>query len=323
MTWRSHDSAVSHYIPSRTDAGLRLHLRARGDDPARAPVLFVHGATYASRLYDIPHPGASWLGAAARGGLAAYALDIRGYGKSRSPSTEAATQPFARADKAIHDIDDAVDWIRARHGADRVSVLGGSWGSITTGLYTATIGAAKVRRLVLYAPIFAEANKGWLSLLRSPDDPASFNPALGAFRLVTEAETRARWDDEIPAGAEWRSERVFQALVQSSFSDDPAAGGLSPPAFRAPNGTLVDLWEAFNGRPLYDPAAISCPVMLIRGGTDKTSTRSDAMALFDKLTRAADRQYVEIANGAHFVSAERRAPMVFSAVNAFLTSPKP
>ncbi|MEO0363280.1 MAG: alpha/beta hydrolase, partial [Pseudomonadota bacterium] len=90
MTWRDHDAARSHFVASSDEAGLRLHLRAHEDDPERAPALFVHGATYASRLYDIPHPGASWLRATADAGFAAYALDIRGYGLSRSTEMERA-----------------------------------------------------------------------------------------------------------------------------------------------------------------------------------------------------------------------------------------
>jgi pimeloyl-ACP methyl ester carboxylesterase len=309
MSWHQHDTARSHFIDSTDRPGLRLHIRARADDPARPPVLFVHGATYASRLYDIPHPGASWMEAAAQAGFAAYAVDVRGYGLSHSAAMETLQAPYARATDAIRDIDDAVNWIAACHGVSEVSMIGGSWGSITTALYAGTIGAGKVAQLVLYAPIYAELNPGWLEFLCDPADPGAFNPNFGAFRQVTEAGTRARWDAEMPAGADWRDEGVFQALVQSSLADDPSA-------FQGQ--TLLDLWEAFNGRPVYDPAGITCPVLLIRGGADPTSTRSDALALFDVLENAEDRRYLEIANGAHFISAERRAPAVFAAVNGFL-----
>lgn len=75
------------------------------------------------------------------------------------------------------------------------------------------------------------------------------------------------------------------------------------PMFRAPNDMFLDLWEAFNGRPLYDPSDITCSTLLIRGGNDPTSTRSDAMQLYD-LLGSDRRSYVEIANGTHFASAE-------------------
>ncbi|MEM8589190.1 MAG: alpha/beta fold hydrolase [Pseudomonadota bacterium] len=318
MSWRDFDTARSHFVASSDEPGLRLHLRCHLDEAARVPVLFVHGATYASRLFDIPHPGASWLRATTAAGFAAYALDIRGYGLSRSAAMETAAAPYARATDAIRDIDDVVAWICARHGVRTVRLVGGSWGSITTALYATTIGSGRVDRLVLYAPILAEVNDGWRAFLAEPEDAKLFNHGFGAARLITEAATRDRRDAEMPEGAAWRDEAVFQALVQSSLADDPQSERHDPPAFRAPNGTLLDLWEAFNARPVYDPRAVKCPTLLIRGGADPTSTRSDALTLFDRLG-AANKQYVEIANGAHFVSVEKRAPIVFDAVNRFLS----
>lgn len=104
---------------------------------------------------------------------------------------------------------------------------------------------------------------------------------------------------------------------QFAVSDDPEAGRRSPPAFRAPNGPLVDLWSCFNGEALYEPERITCPTLLVRGSADRTSTRMDALRLFDRLG-ARVRRYVEIAHGAHFASAERNAWQVFNEVNAFL-----
>ncbi|RVU36858.1 alpha/beta fold hydrolase [Hwanghaeella grinnelliae] len=315
------DAASSHFIESGDEPGLRLHLRLRapvGKDPlACPPVLLVHGATYASPLYDVAHPGASWLQAIAEAGFAAYALDIRGYGQSRSQVMEDADSPYATGDQALRDIDDAVTWLIARHGAGRVALGGGSWGSITTARYAATIGRGKVERLILYAPIFAERNQGWLTLLADPKEPSRINPGFGACRWVNEETTRLRWDEESPPGVTRRDDAVLTAMFQASLADDPLAKKQTPPAFRAPNGTFLDLWEAFNGRALYDPAAITCPTLLLRGGADMTSTRSDALALFDKLGTDA-RHYVEIADGGHFVSAENRAPQVFAEANAFL-----
>ena len=319
MTWRENDTATSHFIASSDEADLKLHIRVRGEGSGGPPVLFVHGATYASRLYDVPHPGASWLGAAANAGFTAYALDIRGYGRSRSAQLDAATRPYGRADVAVRDIDDAVGWICSRHAADAVRLVGGSWGSITTALYATTIGKTRVDRLALYAPIYAETNEGWLAQLRDPDNAEAPRSDLGPCRWIDAQETRARWDAEIPEGrtADWRDEAVFTALVQSSIADDPLSATQNPPAFRAPNGTLLDLWEAFNGRPLYDPGALTCPLLLIRGSQDETSTRSDALTLFEQAGSEC-RSILEVANGTHFASAERSAAMVFAMVNAFL-----
>lgn len=317
MTWQQHDTAKSHFRPSSDEPELSLHIRAHADAPDRPPVLFVHGATYASRLYDVPHPGASWLKATAAAGYAAYALDIRGYGKSGVRGLAGTAKPYARGADAVKDIADAVNWLCTRHNRTQIALIGGSWGSITTAMFASGALGSQIGALVLYAPIFAEINPGWLSFLSDPSHPSQFNPAFTGARPVCEPSTRARWDAEIPAGQDWRDEAVFQALVQSSLSDDPHATHRNPPAFLAPNGTLLDLWEAFNGRPLYNPSRITCPTMLIRGGADTTSNRSDALTLFDAIA-APEKRYVELANGAHFASAERIGPKVFAAANAFL-----
>ena len=214
-------------IDSSDEPGLRLHLRRRGEGP---PVLFVHGATFASPLYDIAAPGASWLEATARAGFSAYALDVRGYGRSRSARMETETAPYARATEAVRDIDDAVRWIAGRHPGAPLALVGGSWGSVTTALWASTLGAGRISKLVLQAPIFAAPNEGWIDLLADPDDRSALNPSLGASRLVSEAETRARWDAELPEGAGWRSEAAFAALMAASdlpLNFHPAAIGAS------------------------------------------------------------------------------------------------
>lgn len=314
----------THQVPQPDEDGLTLHLRERrradtDTGQAEGAVLFVHGATLASVLWDVRLPGMSFLDAAASADMAAYSVDIRGYGRSQSHTMRTQTEPYARASDAIRDIDLAIDVIREREGVDRVNLVGGSWGSITSGLYAATIGQSKLDRLVLYAPIFSDTNADWLGMIADPDDPNRPNPRLGPCRRVTEAQLRARWDAEIPFEDKelWRPEAAFRALVDDSLDADPTSTDTEPPSFRAPNGTLLDLFEAFNHRPLYTPEAIEIPTLLIRGAADPTSSRADATGLFDRLSCPLKR-YVEIGNGAHFVSAEVNGWQVFAEVTGFL-----
>lgn len=315
--WRAFDTSESHFIASTLTPGLKLHLRARDGAAKAMPVLFVHGATFSSRLYDIPHSGVNWLQAAVEAGLSPYALDIRGYGRSKPGSFPLEAEPYAQGDEAIADIDDAVDWITARHAGAPVAIVGWSWGSITTARYAIGAGAGKVARLVLYAPIFAERNPSWLEMLADPADSSRL-AAFKAWRRLDLASTRHRWDAQIPTGCEsWRHETVLQALVAASLADDKDSDQTEPPSFRVPNGTFIDLWESFNAREPYDPALLTCPVMLVRGTQDSTSTRTDALALFDRL-QAEKRRYVEIANGTHFINAEAQAKDLFGSSHQFI-----
>lgn len=311
--WRTLDSSDHIALASRHVPGLSLTLRHRGDGP---PVLFVHGATFSGRLFDIPHEGLNWLQQAADAGFSAYALDIRGYGLSQ-PEAFPTDRPYANGAEAIEDIAQAVAWIAARHGGAQVALVGWSWGSVTTARYAIGAGRDLVRSLVLYAPIYAERNEGWLDVMADPADRGK-RRGFGPYRMVDLPDTRVRWDAQLPEGADWRDEAVLQAMVAASIADDRAAAAQdAPTVFRVPNGTFLDLWECFNGRPLYEPAEVTCPTLLIRGAQDPTSTRSDALALLDRLG-AADRSYVEIAGGTHFINAEVRAGALFSAVHAFL-----
>lgn len=314
--------ARAHSLPQPDAPHRRLHLRERrppgvAAGAAQGAVLLVHGATVASALWDIAVPGASFLEALAGAGLAAYALDLRGYGRSTPPPAEGP--PFARAAEVIADIDAAVDFVRRREGLARIALLGGSWGTVTCGLYAAGSGGAKLERLVLYAPLYSGPNADWLAMIADPDDPARPNPRLGPARPVTAAQLRARWDGEIlPADKTlWRDERVFQALLDDCLA--AAGGGAS---FPAPNGTLLDLFEVFSGRPLYAAEDIVAPTLLLRGSADPTSSREDALGLYDRLG-SATRRYLEIGEGAHFVCAERNAWQVFDEVALFLTRPNP
>ena len=311
----------SHWLTAPDDPGLRLHLAARGGSAERPPVLFVHGATFSGRMFDIDTGGVSWLRAAAAAGFAAYALDLRGYGRSgdadwRARAFADGAGPACTGPEAIADIGAAMDFITCRHRRP-AALVGWSWGSLTSARYAAGAGRGMVGALALYAPIFAERNEAWLDELADPETPGQCRP-LGAYRRISAEDMRRRWDTQLPPGADdWREETVLQELARVSLLDDPTARTVTPPAFCVPNGTLVDLWKCFSGRPIYDPGRIDCPTLLIRGTQDPTSTRSDMLALFDRLGMA-EKQYLEIGNGTHFINAERRAPALFSAVHAFL-----
>jgi alpha-beta hydrolase superfamily lysophospholipase len=317
-----------HRVPSRNAdwLTLALHEKHRADiTPANAAgvVLFVHGATLSSVLYDIEAPERSWVEDLAHAGFMVFALDVRGYGGSTKPSIFAeqpeGKQPFARAEEVIHDIDDAVDAIRARTRHDRIHLIGGSWGSVTSGLYASTIGASKIDRLVLYAPLFGTRNQGWLDWIEDPAQPGSLSRDIGSYRLVTREANFVRWMAELEAAGDTGllEPATFDALMRAFLATDPTAGTRDPPSVRVPNGTLADLLEVFTERPLYKPEDIICPVLLIRGANDPTSTAADAELLLSRLG-SSEKSLAAVAPGTHFVSAEARAPEVYAHARRFL-----
>lgn len=319
-----------HRLASSQTPGLELFIRHRRPAPGAprqpVPLLMVHGATLSSLLWDHPLPGWSWMDRLAADGFEVFALDLRGYGLSTRPDWDRLDPavPYARAEDVLADVADAIDFVRQHTGSAELDLLGGSWGSVICGLFAARCPAAPVRRLVLYAPIYCEPDSAstWWQAAADPADPRRVNPQLGAYRWVSETDLRSRWDSEIPLADKtaWRPEPVLRGLFDAAMAQDAAGWQRQPPAFRVPNGTLVDLFHIYSGRSLYDAADITWPTLLIRAQHDQTSTDGGARRLFEALGSPRKR-LVHIGNGAHFVILEQQADQVHAEVAGFLQGP--
>ena len=312
-----------HMLTSSQDEGIEIYVRERlpaeqAPDALDEAVLFVHGATYPGHTFDTAlASGPGWMEYTAQAGFATYYLDKRGYGNSTRPEAMAAdpsdNEPFARAETVIHDIDDAVEFILERTGADTVHLVGWSWGTVTTGMYTGQ-NEDKVGRLVLFAPVYSYDNEAWTSQLAHPDDPDRLAD-VGAYRTVNREQADTRWAEQIPVDTEeWRDADVFARWYEDMLAMEPES---DPEVVKAPNGVLVDLWEIFNDRPIYDAGEISVPTLVIRGDDDPTSVDADAQGLFRALSSDTAR-YINIANGTHFINLEKHAPQLFAETLLFL-----
>jgi pimeloyl-ACP methyl ester carboxylesterase len=285
------------------------------------PVLLVHGATFGSALFDLPLSGYSLMREIAGSGRFVYAIDIRGYGASNGNSVmnspPATHPPFSRARQAIEDIGVAVSEIRRRQNVQSIDMIGFSWGTITAGWY-ASEHVADIRRLVLYAPLFAEKNTMWLDRIGDPADRNRLAGHFGAYRLITMADVIARWDSDAPGkAADLREDGVVESLFEAAACLDALAGSHQPLAFRCPNGAFADLIEVFNGRPLYDPATIKARVLLVRGEGDTTSTASD-MRRLEAAIGSAEKSCLGIPDGSHFLCIEKNHMNLYRAITAYL-----
>ena len=303
------------------DAGIELYVRNKrpADMTAYRPertVLYVHGATYPSETaFDLPLDGLSWMEYIASRGYDVWLLDVRGYGKSTRPPEMAdkpdANPPIVTGETAVKDIGTVVDYILQRRNLPRLNLLGWSWGTTLMATYT-TQNAAKVERLVLYAPV-------WIR--QTPALVQGGAGKLGAYRTVTREQARERWytgvaEDKkaalIPAG--W-----FDAWADATFATDPIGAAMTPPVLRAPNGVVQDSLQYFgDGKPYYDPAKITVPTLLIHAEWDKDTPPYMAPALFPLLVNSPGKRYVQLAEGTHSILMEKNRLKLFEAVQAFL-----
>src|SRR6266568_1997844 len=178
-------------VPS--EPGIEIYVRNKRPTDLTAfrperTVLFVHRATYpAHTSFDLKLDGLSWMDYIAARGYDVYLLDLRGYGKSTRPKEmdekPEANPPLVRGDTAVKDIGAVVDFVLKRRNIPRLSLIGWSWGTTTMATYT-TQNAAKVERLVLYAP-------GWIrqtaSLVQAGPGP------LASYRMVNREQAKQRW----------------------------------------------------------------------------------------------------------------------------------
>jgi pimeloyl-ACP methyl ester carboxylesterase len=249
-------------------------------------------------------------------GYDVYLMDVRGYGRSSRPAEmdQPANRnpPIVRTSTAARDYGAAVDFVLKRRGVAKLNVLGWSWGTAIGALYTSQ-NNAKVNRLVLYAPL-------WVRQTKSLTDTGG---ALGAYRVVTVDNAKKR-PTGIPDGKKPMPDAWLEAWVRATFASDPVGAKGNPPFVRAPNGVELDgreYWLA--GKPLYNPANIRVPTMLIVAEWDTNTPVYMAQTLFPKLVNAEPKRLVVIGEGTHGVMMEKNRMQLFREVQLFLDEPAP
>lgn len=309
--------AETRLIPSATaDAQVHLIHKHRGDVghfSSERVLVLMHGATFSSAsLFDVAVDGASFMDVLAQAGYDVWAVDACGYGGSTRPAAMAKppnlAPPLTPARDAVADLHAAIDFVCQHRAVECVAVLGMSWGATVAGIVASEAGG-RVGKLVLVTPL-------WLSATPLRIDPGG---PLGAYRVVDPSAYGSAWRAAAPANARDAliPEGWFEAWLEATLATDP-----DPPVagtVRAPSGAVQDVrlhWTADD--PLYDPAAITCPVLVICAEWDVDVRFDMARDLFVKLTGAASKRLVEIGGATHMLVMERNRGQAFDVVTAFL-----
>ena len=274
-------------------------------------VLFVHGATFPSGLAAAyKFDGNSWMDDLSIAGFDVWALDFAGYGESdRYPEMSAPAeshQPLGRADACSRQIASAVDFIRLHQKAERVSVIAHSWGTLAAGLYT-TERPESVGRLILFGPVTVRRTK----------EPESKH--LAAWWYVTQEAQRERFYGYVPPGEKPVMEpRHFAAWGPAYLATDAEGSQRIPASVKVPNGPMADIEDAWHGKPIYDPAKIQSPVLIIRGEWDTVTTDEDAQWLYQALRSAPIKRDIVISRGTHVMHLEESRFQLYHGVRTFL-----
>lgn len=248
-------------------------------------VLLVHGATWSGRPdFDLQIRDYSLMDFLARNGYDAWSIDIHGYGRS-----EKTDRDWSDTASAARDIGAAVDHIAKLRGVEKISILGWSWGTQTTGMFTMEH-PEKVRKLILYAMAWKGNPAG-----RSRPVPKE------QYRINDESAARS---DFIPGQFE---ADVVDRYVKEALAADP----------RSPNGVRVDMPHK---APMLAPERIRVPTLIIHPEKDFLASEAETLEFFGKLGTTY-KSYAALPDGGHAILLEKNYKKFQSVVLGFLNQP--
>lgn len=270
-----------------TSNGHPMAVWSRAPATPRAVLVLVHGRTWSSRPdFDLQVPGLqrSVLTSLAAQGVAAYAVDLRGYGETPRDKTE-----FLTPSVAAQDVVTVVRWAASRHPSlPPPSLFGWSLGGAVVHLAAQTPGLA-LSSLIMFG-FTMEPGVAYAPVPAPPTPP----------RVKT---TRA------DAMGDFISPQVTSAAVMNAF----ATQALATDPIRM--DWIKD--EEFNA---LDPARLMMPTMILQGSRDP-GVPADVTARFFQKIGSSNRQWTILPGGDHAAQLEDTHAAFISAVVDFITRP--
>ena len=112
------------------------------------------------------------------------------------------------------------------------------------------------------------------------------------------------------------------AWAAATLATDPVGTAQTPPVVRSPGGPLQDSREYWNAStPLYDPARITAPTLIVTAEWDGLNPPELGRAIFTKLTNVPEKRLVEIGEASHLMMLERNRLQLFREIQLFLDEP--
>lgn len=248
----------------------------------RAVMLLIHGRTWSTRPdFDLQVPGEdlSLMDGLVAANIAAYGLDLRGYGE-----TPRDASGWLTPDRAAADVGEVLGWVARRHPELAAPYLFG-WS------YGATVSQLVGQR-------HAEAMSG-LVLFGYPVRPGYDRNPENEMPLKAPTTAEAAASDFILPGT--ISDVAIEAFVASALAHDPVR---------------MD-WRALEQWQALDAAAVTVPVLLLQAAEDPLALPDVHAALFGGLN-TKDKVWAVIPGGDHAAFMETPRPYFLSLIEAFV-----
>jgi pimeloyl-ACP methyl ester carboxylesterase len=281
--------------------------------PTHHGVLFIHGATFPTRLasgYRFA-PADSWLDFAAGQGSMACGLDFLGFGASTRPASmlQAADRapPLVRADEAALQIGVAVDHMRKTIGMATVHLVAHSWGTIPAAAFAAKY-PAQVRSLTLFGPV-----------VPVPEQDSEPQVTDAWFPLVAqERREQLRFKAVLPPGISLLDPAVNGRWAMELAASAPKTPSDAAGVLRVPLGPAADIGAAMVGSYPYAAKDVRVPVFVVYGNYDVVVNDDTASAFLAAFTASPLKWRMRIDPGTHVMHLERARTSLYESVAAFI-----
>lgn len=248
----------------------------------QAVMLLIHGRTWSTRPdFDLQVPGEdlSLMDGLVAMGIAAYGLDLRGYGE-----TPRDASGWLTPDRAALDVVEVLGWLARRHPElPRPYLFGWSYGAMVSQLVSQRQPEAMSAVVLFGYPV----RPGY------DQNPASEAPLMAP----TTAEAAAS-DFLLPGTI---SEAAIGAFVTSALAHDPVRM----------DWNALEQWRALDG------AAVRVPVLLLQAAEDPLALPDVHAELFSAL-QSKDRVWAVIPGGDHAAFMETPRAYFLALIESFV-----
>ncbi|WP_414446998.1 alpha/beta fold hydrolase [Burkholderia sp. 22PA0099] len=318
-------AAVERWIEPGQPGDYRLHVHERHASNlcGKPPVLLLHGYGVPTAMaFDVQ--GASLMEHLAQTGRTSFAVDLPGFGKSQRPpemnGAPIAGKPLIRAADVLSDVTRAVDYVQSVCPGTQVDVIGWSWGGVVAAMWASTQPTA-LRRLILVDSMYSLHVPSITKLFADPTNPDKVNPNLPSYNIVPVQAIADQWNGMLSttglSADALRQPEVAEAVSKVFLESD--AGRPSATAIRRPLGPIVDLFEIFSGRPIYDASKVIAPTFVIHGDADNFSD----IGMVTHFSQSCGRRELIVGDGTHYMIFEKSRHQVYAALDDYLSSDFP
>src|SRR6266700_2918087 len=294
---RASESGTEHWIGKGGKGSENVRLFLWQKLPAagaqkRGTVLFVHGSSMASQpTFDLHVPGrpdSSAMDWFAARGFDTWCMDHEGYG--RSDKSRAINCDIANG---ADDLAAGSEYILKSTGAGKLLVYGISSGALRAALF-AERHPERVARLALDA--FVWTGKGSPTLEQRRKRLAEFQSKNR--RPIDRAFVHSIFERDHPGTAD---KATIEAFADAILKLDDSV----------PTGTYVDMCSKL---PLVDPAKLTVPTLVLRGGFD------DLLEFYRRLPNP-DKQFSVMAGISHASFQQKNYLTAYHVLHAFFSQP--